>query len=166
MYADVSIKARYHDLATAEAILLEQQATYLGLDVQQDTYYKVEDGILKLRVGNLEHVLIHYSCQGLEGARKTEVQLYLKHPAPDAVQKLYGPLPVLGQVRKQCKIFFIHNVKFHLVRVEGLGTFVEVAAIDLEGTLGLMQLQEQCVNYKELLEIEDEDLVHTSYIDL
>ncbi|TPE46434.1 class IV adenylate cyclase [Pontibacter mangrovi] len=166
MYADITIKAHCHDPAAVQTILLEQQAAYKGMDVQTDTFYQVADGMLKLREGNLEHVLIHYKREHMHEVKRTEVLLYLKNPSPETVQLLYGEVQVLGQVKKRRKIFFIDNVKFHLDQVDGLGTFVEIEAIDLNGSIGVERLLEQCSFYRELLQLEEEDLVDDSYFNM
>ena len=69
-------------------------------------------------------------------------------------------------VDKQRDIYFIGNVKFHVDEVQGLGSFVEVEAIDLEGNIGREKLQQQCNQYKAMLGIRDEDLLAKSYSDL
>jgi predicted adenylyl cyclase CyaB len=75
-------------------------------------------------------------------------------------------LGVLVVVDKHREIYFIGNVKFHLDNVVGLGTFVEIEAIDKEGTLGNEKLLEQCNYYLNLLLVSKEDLLATSYSDL
>ena len=57
-------------------------------------------------------------------------------------------------------------MKFHLDRVEGLGTFVEIEAIDQDGTLGEATLRVQCAHYLALLDLSEPDLVRGSYSDL
>ena len=69
-------------------------------------------------------------------------------------------------VDKQREIYFIDNVKFHIDQVEGLGSFVEIEAIDATGQLGIEKLRQQCDYYIALLEINPEDLVETSYSNL
>ena len=69
-------------------------------------------------------------------------------------------------VDKRRKIYFINNVKFHFDTVEGLGTFVEVEAIDKDGNIGKEKLQEQCDEYAALLNIAEEDFISVSYSDL
>jgi adenylate cyclase, class 2 len=60
----------------------------------------------------------------------------------------------------------VENVKFHFDHVEGLGDFVEVEAIDKDGTRGVQQLQEQCSFYASLFQIMPEQYVAESYSDL
>ncbi|MBC5991399.1 class IV adenylate cyclase [Pontibacter cellulosilyticus] len=166
MYADITIKARCDNPAEVESILLGLNATYQGQDVQTDTYYESEYGKLKHRQGNIENVLIHYNRTRLEEAHQTEVLLYLKNPSAATVAAVCQGKRILGQVKKRRKIFFIDNVKFHLDQIQDLGTFVEIEAIDLEGSVGTEVLQQQCDYYKEMLQIQDEDIITSAYTDL
>jgi adenylate cyclase, class 2 len=75
-------------------------------------------------------------------------------------------LGILITVEKVREIYFLDNVKFHLDKVEGLGNFVEIEAIDLEGTLGEAKLREQCLYYVEQFKIKESDLEALSYSDM
>jgi adenylate cyclase class 2 len=75
-------------------------------------------------------------------------------------------LGILVVVDKQREIYFIDNVKFHIDTVANLGTFMEIEAIDNDGSIGLNKLQEQCNYYMKLLNISEEDLISVSYSDL
>jgi len=166
MYADITIKARCYDPAKTEAILLEQGAAYVGLDVQTDTYYQTDYGKLKHRQGAIENVLIHYNRRFSGNAYQTEVFLYLKNPGEKTIAQICGGQKELAQVKKLRKIYFIENVKLHIDYLEELGHFVEIEAIDLDGSFGTDMLQQQCNYYKELLQIEEDDLVTSAYTDL
>ena len=76
---------------------------------------------------------------------------------------LHGVKVVVDKTRR---IYFLGNVKFHFDRVAGLGTFVEVEAIDRDGTIGREILQEQADGFAALFEIRPEDFVAVSYSDL
>ena len=69
-------------------------------------------------------------------------------------------------VDKQREIYFIENIKFHLDKVEGLGTFAEIEARDPDDSLGLDTLQQQCQEYLNLFGISKDDLLEVSYSDL
>ena len=69
-------------------------------------------------------------------------------------------------VDKKRKIYFIDNVKFHFDLVLGLGTFVEVEAIDKNGTIGIEKLKEQCNFYSSFFNIDSSDYIAYSYSDL
>ena len=163
---NVEIKAQCVDPNRIKEILNERQAKFIGIDHQVDTYFKVPKGRLKLREGNIEHSLIHYVRPDQTGPKQSQVHLY--HPAKDAGLKevLTYALGIFIVVDKQRAIYFIDNVKFHLDHVKDLGAFVEIEAIDKDGTIGKDKLLEQCHFYLTLFKISDKDLVEKSYSDM
>ena len=166
MHLNVEIKAKSNNTDQIEALLLAKNARYVGLDHQIDTYFNVPKGRLKLREGNIENNLIHYHRSNQEGPKQSIVTLYKSTPASSLKTVLENSIGVLIVVDKQRKIFFIDNVKFHIDEVKGLGSFVEIEAIDEDGTIGLEKLQEQCDAFMEYLNIQKEDLIAVSYSDL
>jgi adenylate cyclase, class 2 len=166
MPLNYEFKARTTRLAEQEATLLTQHPRFVGEDHQVDTYFHVPHGRLKLREGTIENDLIHYHRVNTAGAKQSDVLLYEHQPAPALKQILIMALGMKVVADKRRRIYFIGNVKFHFDRVEGLGTFVEVEAIDCDGTIGLPALQQQCAHYAALLGIEPRDYVAESYSDL
>lgn len=159
-------KARAADLDSLEKRLLELGPLYIGEDNQVDTYFNVSTGRLKLREGNIENALIWYDRPDTAGAKASKVLLYQHNPnitLKAILVKLHG-IKVI--VTKSRKIYFIGNIKFHFDKVPGLGTFIEVEAIDKEGNIGMTQLQEDCEKYARLFDIRPEDHVSCSYSDL
>jgi adenylate cyclase, class 2 len=165
-HLNVEIKAKCHNYTTIEQILLDKKALFVGLDHQIDTYFKVPNGRLKLREGNIENTLIFYDRPNQAGPKKSDIILY--HVQPDASLKaiLEKTNGVLAVVDKQRKIFFIDNVKFHLDEVLGLGQFVEIEAIDTKEGLGYDYLLQQCSFYMDLFGIQEVDLLTHSYSDM
>ncbi|MGI9104570.1 MAG: CYTH domain-containing protein [Terriglobales bacterium] len=73
-----------------------------------------------------------------------------------------GALVVVDKLRE---IYYADNVKFHIDKIEGLGSFVEIeaagdAAADRDGLLA------QCREYMKAFAVREEDLVAESYSDL
>jgi len=165
-WLNVEIKAKSNHNDEIESLLLERGADYKGEDHQIDTYFKVPNGRLKLREGTIEHALIHYNRSNQEGPKVSDITYYKPEDSKDLKKALTAALGIKVVVDKRRKIFFIDNVKFHLDRVEGLGTFMEIEAIDTTGTIGLETLNKQCAEYMDLLKIEEEQLVAVSYSDL
>lgn len=166
-WKNVEIKAHCGALEPLEQLLLSKGADYKGLDHQIDTYFKVPNGRLKLREGNIECALIHYNRANQTTAKRSEIHYYQPTGQPtDLKLALEVALGIKVVVDKKRQIFFIKNVKFHLDRVEGLGTFVEIEAIDQDGSHTEAALQEQCLYYQNLLGIQTEDLIAYSYSDL
>lgn len=166
MHLNVEIKARCSNPKKVRAILEQERAEYRGLDHQVDTYFKVNNGRLKLREGNIENALVFYERDNQEGPKDSNVVLYSNQPGSSLKQALSSSCGVLVVVDKQRHIYFIDNVKFHVDEVQDLGSFCEIEAIDQTGDIGREKLLQQCEHYMKLLGIKDEDLMSCSYSDI
>ena len=162
----IEIKARCSDPQKIEKILSELNADLKGTDHQTDTYFKCAEGRLKLREGNIENSLIHYNRSDKSGPKLSEVNLMKLEKGSNLKSILSGSIGVLKTVIKKRKIFFIGNIKIHIDEVEGLGSFVEIEAIDEEGIYSEDQLFEQCKELMEKFSISGNDLIKTSYSDM
>jgi predicted adenylyl cyclase CyaB len=163
---NVEIKAKIEEHDLIRSILKQHGANSPGTDRQIDTYYKVKNGRLKLREGNIENALIYYQRPNASGPRKSDVLLYKTNPRSDLKQILSALFETLVVVKKEREIWFIENVKFHLDRVDGLGQFVEIEAIRSEAYSTEEKLTEQCNFFSRLLKIGDKDLISRSYSDM
>ncbi|RXK58823.1 CYTH domain-containing protein [Lacibacter luteus] len=166
-HKNIEIKARCVNPEFIRAYLLQQQARFVGTDEQTDTYFNVNNGRLKLRQGPIENALIWYSRENKAGPKLSEVKLF-RVPANSDVLKeqLAFANGIKVVVKKKREIYFIENVKFHIDEVEGLGSFVEIEAIDTDGKLGLEKINTQCNYYLQAFKIPETDLLTHSYSDL
>jgi adenylate cyclase class IV len=99
-------------------------------------------------------------------AGATCVLLFQSDPGSSLKAILTRALGALVVVDKAREIYFIDNVKFHIDVVGPLGTFVEVEAIDGDGSIDETTLRDQCRGYLTELGIAERDLVSVSYSDL
>ncbi len=159
-------KAKTDELDNLENKLLELNPQFIGEDNQTDTYFNVSMGRLKLREGNIENSLIYYERQNTAASKQSDVLLY-SHTADktlkDILIKLHG-IKVI--VEKKRRIYFIDNVKFHFDTIPELGTFIEVEAIDKDGSFGIDKLQQQANEYAAFFNIKPLDYIALSYSDL
>ncbi len=165
-HLNVEIKARCDNHEAIRKILLERGADYIGLDHQVDTYFKAPRGRLKLREGNIENFLIFYERENQEGPKQSNVITHRYNGEQSLKEMLTRMFGVLVVVDKKREIYFIDNVKFHIDVVQGLGNFVEIEAIDRDGTIGRDTLYEQCQQYLKLFQIAKKDLLAMSYSDM
>jgi adenylate cyclase, class 2 len=163
---NVEFKARTPSLSAAEQKLLLFSPKFMGEDNQTDTYFNVSLGRLKLREGNIENALIHYQRENSANAKQSDVILYRCSPDKALKQILTKSLGVKVVVNKKRKIYFIDNVKFHFDIVTGLGSFIEVEAIDTAGERGTEELRKQCDKYAAILDIGPADYISESYSDM
>lgn len=163
---NIEFKASAKNVNELEALLLKQKPLFIGEDHQVDTYFNVTTGRLKLREGNIENALIHYEREDYAGAKSSHVLLYQHQPDKALKDILIKTLGIKAIVDKRRRIYFIDNVKFHFDTVEGLGTFVEVEAIDKDESIGKEKLQAQCDEYATLFNIAKEDFISVSYSDM
>ena len=159
-------KARVENLEYFENKLKELKPTFIGTDIQVDTYFNVSSGRLKLREGNIENSLIRYHRENIKGAKQSDVQLYKCSKDPALKEILISSLGIKVVVKKERKIYFIDNVKFHFDKLDNLGTFLEVEAIDNSGSLGIQKLKQQAKYYSEFFGINESDYLSQSYSDM
>ena len=163
---NIEIKAQCPNPNFIRTKLKEQGADFKGTDHQIDNYFNVPGGRLKLRQGTIEQKLIFYLRSDARQPKASGINLV---PAEHPRQLLQLLTSALGQkvvVDKQREIYFIDNVKFHIDEVKKLGSFVEIEAIDKDGSIGEQQLRKQCRRYMKLLQIRESDLIAESYSDL
>jgi adenylate cyclase class 2 len=165
MIRNIEIKAHCMDPDRIRSILASLGSDCKGIDHQIDTYFNVREGRLKLRQGNIEQALIHYRRPDQAGPKQSDVWLYPTENGSTLYKVLEASVGIMVQVDKMREIHFIDNVKFHIDEVRGLGSFVEIEAIDQDGTLEPDHLLAQCDHYLRLFGIREEDLLHDSYSD-
>ena len=159
-------KARTTALETLEKKFLELHPKFIGEDNQTDTYFNVSNGRLKLREGNIENSLIYYERENTADAKQSDVLLYSHAPGKTLKEILIKVHGIKVIVEKKRRIYFIDNVKFHFDTIAELGTFIEVEAIDKDGSLGIEKLKEQAHKYAEYFKFKEEDFIAVSYSDM
>lgn len=166
-FLNIEIKAHCLAPEQAEKYLLQAGARFAGLDTQEDIYFHVPEGRLKLRRGPIENNLIFYRRNNQEGPKASEFTL---HPVQDSSSLqtiLTQALGVKVIVKKNRKIFFLQHTKFHIDEVPGLGHFIEIEVSNLHHPhLEEAQMQRDCKDFMRALGIRDDDLVAVSYSDM
>jgi adenylate cyclase class IV len=134
MPRNIEIKARIHSV---EAVLPRARALADGdavLIEQDDTFYRVPHGRLKLRRfadGSAE--LIHYERADTADAKASD---YVRVPVADATalhEALRRGCGLVGRVRKQRQLLLAGRTRIHLDRVEQLGDFIELEVVLEDG---------------------------------
>lgn len=163
---NIEIKAKCEEPNRIRKILEKDNARFEGLDHQIDTYFKTEEGRLKLRQGRIENFLVSYNRINQKGPKRSIVKLYKTNEDSESLKDIltqhYG---IKCIVNKQREIYYIDNIKFHIDTVAELGNFVEIEACS-DNPKDEDKLRNQTEEYMKKFEINEEDLIDKSYSDL
>lgn len=166
MPSNVEIKARDRNPARIKALAAALVNTPSQLIEQEDTFFLVPRGRLKLRIfSKCSAELIYYEREDRPGPKESRYSSS-QSSEPDSLKAvLQRSLGIRGVVRKKRTLYLAEQTRIHLDEVEGLGSFVE-----LEVVMRASQSQAEGVQIaRELmaqLEIQHSDLVEHAYIDL
>jgi adenylate cyclase class IV len=126
---NLELKVRDPDPAATERACAALGAAPGGLLRQRDTYFAAAHGKLKLRehLGTGRAELIAYFRPETAGVRASR---YTRLDVPPAVRDaLAATLGVSGVIAKARRLFLYEHVRIHLDEVAGLGSFVELEAV-------------------------------------
>ena len=165
-FVNAEIKARCKAPEKVRSFLISQGARFSGTDHQTDTYFRVPEGRLKLREGNIEKALIWYHRADVPEARKAEGQVWPVEDGKGLKEILKESLGILTVVKKTREIYFLGNIKIHIDEVPQLGNFVEIEAQDHDRSHTEDQLLQQCRRLMHELGIMSGDIVPCSYSDM
>ena len=99
--------------------------------LQKDIYYKIPDGLLKLRIENETKTLIYYNRDELSENRWSDYNL-LKIEDDNAEDFLSKLFTVEAVVEKKRKLFWLNNTRIHLDEVKELGSFLELETLVID----------------------------------
>lgn len=133
---------------------------------QQDTFFNVEHGRLKLRVLAPDRgQLIYYNRPDQEGPKRSDYHI-AETPNPDNLKRVlelaYG---IRGVVIKTRYLYLVGQTRVHLDDVEGLGRFVELEVVMEEGQSDA-EGQEIAKGLMTDLGVEGSDLLEGAYMDM
>lgn len=166
MAANIELKARCADLDAARAVAVALGAEPKGLETQTDTFFVTHRGRLKLRESDrCGAALIPYVRPDAREPKQSDY-LLLAVDDPTLAKRLFGhALGIAGVVRKRRELLLLGNVRIHLDRVEGLGTFIEFEAVLSSDTTP----EAEHGKLRQLMHsfgLRDEDLQSRAYLDL
>lgn len=138
-----------------------------GVLIQQDTYFAVPRGRLKLRRQRAATAqLIAYERPDLPGQKESRYRLVAVEDPDGLEAALAGSLGIVAVVKKERRLFLLDNVRIHLDTVDGLGSFIEFEAVADPGDADLSRYEARLADLRRSFGIGDTDLVRGSYSDL
>ncbi|MCU0343917.1 MAG: class IV adenylate cyclase [Ignavibacterium sp.] len=162
MPKNLEIKVKLASHKEVKGILKKNKITFEGLLLQKDIYYKVNKGLLKLRIENDIQTLIFYDRNEKSKKRWSDYHL-LEIDNSDANKYLKRFLEVLTIVNKKRELYHYKNTRIHLDYVKGLGCFLE---LETRVVNGLKDAEKRFAFMMDLLKLWDKKEIRASYKDL
>ncbi len=166
MPRNVEIKARVKDLAAVRAVAERLAGAPATLLQQEDTFFHVPSGRLKLRVlGPNEAQLIYYDRPDQSGPKTSHYSVASVADAAALKTVLESALGTRGSVRKRRWLCMVGRTRVHLDEVEGLGSFLELEVMlepDEDEEAGRRTAQD----LMRSLGVRPKDLIEGAYMDL
>jgi len=166
MPRNVEIKARIRDPETVRQRVENQCAAPPEVLEQEDTYFHVPEGRVKLRTfGDGSGELIAYRRSDAAGPTLSTFHLYPTRNPAGLGSFLTAALGVRGVVKKRRHLYWIGQTRVHLDEVEGLGAYLELEVVLEDG-----QTEEEGAAIADRiladLGVGSEDRIDRAYIDL
>lgn len=131
MPQNLEIKVKLTSFNKVKEVLKQIGAVETALLEQKDVYYKHKPALLKLRCENERTQLIQYKREESKTDRFSDYT-YIELPR-DAEKFLNGVLQVEAVVEKTRELYLYKNTRIHLDKVKGLGNFLELETLVLNG---------------------------------
>ena len=144
-----------------------QRAGHLVGELRQtDTFYRVANGRLKLRVlGNGDGQLIAYARSDVPGPKLSQYSICRCDTSTHLHDVLAATLGVRGVVEKTRRVVHVGQTRAHLDTVSGLGEFVELEVV-LEPGQRVEHGRQIAYRLLHELGIEEDALLSGAYIDM
>lgn len=166
MPSNIEIKARARDFTGIRTRAEALADTPVEIIAQEDTFFAVPQGRLKLRVRNQDLAqLIYYERPDQGGPKRSDYQIFETGDAERLKLTLSRALGIRGIVRKTRYLYLVGQTRIHVDDVEGLGQFMELEVVlrpgqpDTDG-------QDIARDLMSKLGVAESDLLEGAYMDL
>ena len=166
MPANIEIKARVRALAALRTRAEALSDVPVQVISQEDTFFNVREGRLKLRVLAADRgQLIYYSRPDQSGPKRSDYHIYETGDPAGLKSLLALALGVRGVVRKTRYLYLAGQTRIHLDDVQGLGQFIELEVVLRPGQTDA-DGQAVAADLMAKLGVEESDLLDGAYMDL
>ncbi|XP_045781646.1 uncharacterized protein LOC123878495 [Maniola jurtina] len=168
---NVEIKAKISDYDAICEIAEALSGSPPTVIQQDDTFYKVNKGRLKMRVyANTSATLVRYDRDDKEGPKLCDYDLLQfsvseSKKAKDLDDILQKCLGIRGRVVKERRLYMVGQTRIHIDKVQDLGNFMELEVV-LRPEQSLQDGQDIARDLQTKLGVKDEDLIQCAYVDL
>jgi len=166
MPANIEIKAQARDFADIKSRAEKISDTPVEIIPQEDTFFNVPQGRLKLRVLAPDNAqLIFYTRPDQEGPKRSDYHIAHTSDPENLKRVLELAYGIHGVVKKIRYLYLVGQTRVHLDDVQGLGQFMELEVVMREGQ-GDAEGQGIAEDLMASLGVERSDLLEGAYMDL
>ncbi|MEW6093498.1 MAG: class IV adenylate cyclase [Chloroflexota bacterium] len=166
MPVNIEIKARVRDFDDLQLRAAALSDAPLQVIPQEDTFFNVPRGRLKLRQLAPDFgQLVYYERPDQDGPKRSNYLLAGTSEPAALKTALAAALGVRGVVRKRRHLYMRGQTRIHLDDVEGLGYFMELEVVLGEGQTDA-EGQAIAEDLMSRLGVRHEDLLEGAYMDL
>jgi predicted adenylyl cyclase CyaB len=166
MPANIEIKARVRDFAALQSRAEALSDTPVQIIPQEDTFFNVPKGRLKLRqLGPAHGQLVYYERPDQDGPKRSNYLLAATADPAALKTALTAALGVRGVVRKTRLLYLAGQTRIHLDDVESLGQFMELEVV-LEAGQTDTEGQAIAEDLMHKLGVQPSDLLEGAYMDM
>jgi predicted adenylyl cyclase CyaB len=166
MPSNIEIKARVRDFANIRFRAEKLSDTPVEVIPQEDTFFNVPQGRLKLRILAPDRgQLIYYTRPDQEGPKRSDYHIAYTSDPENLKRVLELAYGIRGMVKKTRYLYLVGQTRVHLDDVQGLGQFMELEVVLGEGQ-GDAEGQAIADGLMASLGVERSDLLEGAYMDL
>jgi predicted adenylyl cyclase CyaB len=166
MPSNIEIKACVRDFPALQARAAALSGGPPQVIPQEDTFFNVPHGRLKLRQLAPDFAqLVYYERPDQDGPKRSNYLLAPTSQPKTLKTALAAALGVRGVVRKTRHLYLVDQTRIHLDEVEGLGQFMELEVV-LQPGQSDADGQAIAEDLMQKLGIRSEDLLEGAYMDL
>jgi predicted adenylyl cyclase CyaB len=166
MPSNIEIKARVRDFAALQSRAEALSDTPVQIIPQEDTFFNVPKGRLKLRqLGPAHGQLVYYERPDQDGPKRSNYLLAATADPAALKTALTAALGVRGVVRKTRLLYLAGQTRIHLDDVESLGQFMELEVV-LEAGQTDTEGQAIAEDLMHKLGVQPSDLLEGAYMDM
>ena len=162
MPLNLELKVEIKSFEKIRILLKDLNARFIKTLNQKDIYYKIKDGLLKLRIENGEQSIIKYLRDEKGNDRFSDYE-FLRFESGNAEKFFKSIFKIEAVVQKKRLLYLYDNTRIHIDSVKGLGNFLELETLVLKGKNDAKKR----FNYiKNVLELDNLPELKKSYRDL
>jgi predicted adenylyl cyclase CyaB len=166
MPANIEIKARARDFADIKLRAEKLSDTPVEVIPQEDTFFNVPQGRLKLRILAPDRgQLIYYTRPDQEGPKRSDYHIAYTSDPENLKRVLDLAYGIRGVVKKTRYLYLVGQTRVHLDDVQGLGQFMELEVVMLDDQSDA-EGQAIAEGLMASLGVERNDLLEGAYMDL